>query len=161
MFNFNSWTSPQTATSWRGIGPNKPFGLILTTLFVTIITLIVTIILNITSANESGNDYGEGTGWIVMTPGPAATLLWTISCIFICRYGKFTPSIALGTYLVIALGIIAEGVVSILLYDWHEIAWLPGVFMLILGIDCIVFCGYAIAALRRQDKPKDIALDYS
>ncbi|KAF3927933.1 hypothetical protein ABW20_dc0107747 [Dactylellina cionopaga] len=160
MFNFNAFTSPKTAVSWRGVGTNKPFGLLLTTLLVSIATIVPTIIINITDANEPDNDYGEGTGWVVMLPGPAITFLWTAVCMVICRFGNFSPGLALSTYTVVSAGLVAEGIMTALFYEWHNIAWLPAIFMLVLAIDCAVVSGYAIGALRRRSQTtKNAALD--
>lgn len=116
MFNFNKFTSPKTATAWSGAGIRKPFGLTLSISLHSIVTLIVTIIINITDANEPGNDYGEGTGWVVMIPGPGIVFLWSIISFFICKFSYLAPALTLGVYLVFGLGLIGEGIVAALLY---------------------------------------------
>ncbi|KAK6527462.1 hypothetical protein TWF694_004451 [Orbilia ellipsospora] len=159
MPDLRSWTSSKTASSWRGIGPRTPFTLLLITLLLSLITVIIAVILNITSANEEGNDYGPGTGWVIMMPGPSLALLWTAISIIMCRYARFSPGLALSTFGVFALGLIAEGIFTIMAYDWQttELGWFPGVFMIILAIDCAIFSGYAVVALRRRGNIKDTA----
>ncbi|EGX45715.1 hypothetical protein TWF173_000639 [Orbilia oligospora] len=159
MFEFTRFTSPKTATAWSGAGIGKPFGLTLSTFVHSIVTLVVSIIINITDANEPGNDYGEGTGWVVMIPGPAIVFLWSIIFMFVCKYSYFSPALALGTYLIFAIGVIAEGIVTALLYEWHDIAWLPAIFIITLGLNCAVFFVYSCIAIHRKSHAKDIALD--
>ncbi|KAK6331292.1 hypothetical protein TWF730_004379 [Orbilia blumenaviensis] len=159
MFNPNKFTSPKTATAWSGAGIGKPFGLTLSVFLHCIVTLVVTIIINITDANEPYNDYGEGTGWFVMIPGPAIVFLWSIICLFICKFGYLAPVLALVTYLIGALGLISEGIVTALLYEWHDIAWLPSIFIITLGLNCGLFFFYSCIALRKRHHVKDIALD--
>ncbi|KAK6342322.1 hypothetical protein TWF718_007725 [Orbilia javanica] len=159
ILNFNKFTSPKTATAWSGAGVGKPFGLTLSIFLHSIVTLIVSIIINITDANEPGNDYGEGTGWVVMIPGPAVVFLFSAISFFVCKYSYLAPALTLGVYLVFALGMIGEGISTALLYEWHDIAWLPSIFIITLGINCAIFFVYSCIALHKRSRVKDIALD--
>ncbi|KAK6515977.1 hypothetical protein TWF281_004567 [Arthrobotrys megalospora] len=159
MLDFNKFTSPKTATAWSGAGTGKPFGLTLSVFIHSIVALIVSIIINITDANEPNNDYGEGTGWVTMMPGPAIVLVWSFICFFLVKFSYLAPIVALVTYLIAALGLIGEGVATALLYEWHDIAWLPAIFITTLGLNCAVFVLYACMAIHKRRHVKDIALD--
>ncbi|KAK6355598.1 hypothetical protein TWF696_004697 [Orbilia brochopaga] len=156
----SAWTSSSTAHHWYSVGSNVAAMLSLSMVITSTITVVVTVIINATIANEPDNDLGEGAGWIVMLPGTGATLLWSIICLFICKVSSFKPGLAVGSYVIIGLGLIVEAVWTILLYTWSDAAWLPAIFIFIQSINAWVFVVYGVRALRKNKSTKstDFAL---
>ncbi|KAF3929619.1 hypothetical protein ABW19_dt0210533 [Dactylella cylindrospora] len=153
------FVSPRTADSWVCVGHNTPIFYSVSLFIHSVIVLIVTILINVFEANEPGNDYGEGTGWSVMIPAPAATFIWAIVSILLCVYGNLWPMFVIVSYIIVGLALIALGILSILLYDWHTIAWLPGMFMFFLAFHCFFFAWSGISAFRRKKNGKIESLD--
>ncbi|KAJ6256451.1 hypothetical protein Dda_8952 [Drechslerella dactyloides] len=161
IWDLSACTSVRTAECWHAVGSTVPTLLSLSMVITSTITVIVAIIINATIANKPDNDLGEGSGWIIMMPGTGATLLWSIISQLICKFGRFTPGLAIGSYVIIGLGLIVEAIWTILLYEWHDAAWLPAVFMFIQSIDACVFVIYGIQALRKGKVIKSSKNDFT
>ncbi|EWC46249.1 hypothetical protein DRE_04420 [Drechslerella stenobrocha 248] len=152
-------TSSRTAYAWQPVGSHKAILLALSFHITSIIALVVTVVINVTSANAPDNDYGPGTGWIIMMPGVGVAVLWSSICILLCRFSYLSPVLVIASHAIIAPGLVAEGILTILFYEWHTIAWLPAVFMFLVAISSSVFAGYAVRAHRKRKVPQNKILE--
>ncbi|KAK4502094.1 hypothetical protein PRZ48_007905 [Zasmidium cellare] len=103
-------------------------------LVVSVVTLIVTIAINATVANEPDNDYGKNTGWAVLMPAPAASFVWTIVDLAVYVIWEYHVIHWLVTSVFLTALNVAIGIVGVMLYDWHESAWVAGMFILFAAV---------------------------
>ncbi|KAL1590455.1 hypothetical protein WHR41_00891 [Cladosporium halotolerans] len=150
--SIRDWESRRTHQAW-GTGWGSPALMVLVCLVVNVVSLIVSIAVNATVANRRDNDYGYGTGWILMTIAPATSLLWTLIDVVLCHYSVLHPIYYLVEGILLLGMNLSLAIISILFFAWDKASWVPGIFM---AISAIVYIGvmYFSARLIHENRKR-------
>ncbi|KAI5238716.1 hypothetical protein E4T42_08912 [Aureobasidium subglaciale] len=153
--NIRKYESRKTHQVW-GSGHGSPSLMILTSLIVNTIALLVVIIVNTTVVDDGSNDYGQGFGWTIMTPAPAAGILWALLDVVVVRFSVLHPIYYLTEASFLMVFNLVMGAMSISFYSWDsDGSWVPGIFILISGVVYLaIMVISAVLVHKRKTRPQ-------